>query len=332
MQLSFPAARMAFLLLGTSLSVPVAHAVGTAAGSDITNTASASFTDPDGNPRTVNSNTAALQVDEILDVTLVANDAGNVEVATPDSDRVLSFTLTNTGNGTEKFVLGVVSNLAGDDFDPGNVRIYLDDGDGLFDSASDIAYVAATNDPELAADATLLVFVVGDIPVTLANGDLGNVRLLAEAVTAQASAGADAPGAAFAGAGDNGSDAVVGGNQADADAQNGYAVAKVAATLSKSQAVVNDAVYGTSAVPGATVTYTLTFNVTGVGDISDTLISDSIPAGSSYVGGSLTLDGNPLSDAADTDAGFFNGSGIAVDLDTVTAPATHTVTFQVTID
>lgn len=330
MTAQFTAARMALLLLASV--VPAVHAAGTAAGTDITNTASATFTDPGGSPVTVSSNTTTLKVDEVLDVTIVANDASNVAVTTPDTDAPLSFTVTNTGNGSEFFSLSVNNALGGDQFDPVNTRLYLDDGDGILEiGAGDTLYVAGSNDPALAADASRIVFMVNDMPAGRSNSDVARVELLAEAITAQATAGADAPGTTFAGQGAGGSDAVVGNTQADASGQNGYVVSLVATTFSKTQTVI-DQFGGTNAIPGAEITYTLTFAATGSGSLSGSQITDPIPANTTYVSGSLTLNAGGLTDTADADAGRFTGTGIAVDLGTVTAPVTHAVTFRVTIN
>jgi len=330
MTAKFTFARTALILL--AFMVQAAHAAGTAAGTDITNTASATFTDPVGNPVTVSSNTTTLTVDEVLDVTIVANDAGNVAVATPDTDAPLSFTVTNTGNGSEAFSLSFNNALGGDQFDPSNTRLYLDDGDGILEiGTGDTLYVAGTNDPVLAADASRLVFMVNDMPAGRSNSDVARVDLLAEAITAQATAGADAPGTTFAGQGANGSDAVVGSTQADASGQNGYVVSQVATTFGKTQSVL-DQFGGSNAIPGAVITYTLTFAATGSGSLSGSQITDPIPANTTYLPGSLTLNAGGLTDTVDADAGRFTGAGIAVDLGTVTAPATYTVTFRVTIN
>ena len=56
------------------------------------------------------------------------------------------------------------------------------------------------------------------------------------------------------------------------------------------------------------------------------------PADTTYVAGSLKLDGATLTDAADADAGRSGTSGISVDLGTVSGGSSRTVTFQVTID
>ncbi|MFZ5561375.1 MAG: hypothetical protein ACOY41_07635 [Pseudomonadota bacterium] len=328
------------VLAALILAAPAAQAAGTAAGVVISNTATATYTDPFEGGQSVLSNASTLQVDEILDVTLVANDAGNVTAMSPATDGVLSFTITNTGNGPEAYVLTALANVAGDDFDPANVRLYLDSNDnGVFEAGTDPAYVPGSNDPSLAADASVRVFVVSDLPGSLANSSIGQVRLLAESLTAQSTAGPDAPGTAFAGQGAGGGDAVVGSTGAAAEGLNGYVIALISTTFLKSHSVL-DPFGGGTAVPNAVVTYTLTFTVTGVGSLAGAQIVDAIPANTTYVPGSMTLKADagaptPLTDAGDGDAGRLNGNQIEVSLGaggTVVAPSTQTVTFQVGID
>lgn len=309
---------------------PAAFALGTAAGINITNVASVTYTDSFGAPVTVASNASIVRVDEMLDVTLVRNNADNLQVASPRTDAALSFTLSNIGNGPETFRLTFNNSLSGDQFNPVITRIYLDNGDSIFNPATDTLYVVASNDPALSADGTRVIFVVNDIPAGLINADIGLVGVRAEAVTALATPGADAPGFSFPGQGAGGGDAVVGASQAVANAQNGYVVALLATTFTKAP-VVLDQSGGSNPVPGATITYTLTFSVTGSGALTGAQIVDPIPA-STYVPGSLRLNSAPLTDAADGDNGRFTGSQIEVVLGTVTAPATYVVTFQVTIN
>ena len=99
----------------------------------------------------------------------------------------------------------------------------------------------------------------------------------------------------------------------------------------KSAGVV-DPFGGATRVPGSIITYRLVASVGGSGSLANLRIADAIPAGSSFRAGSITLEGAPVSDAADADAGEYTGSGIAVRLGTVAAGATRTVTFQVAID
>lgn len=310
---------------------PTAFALGTPAGANITNVASVTYTSASGVPLTVTSNVSTLRVDEILDVTLVANNAGNVQVASPRTDAVLSFTLTNIGNGAETFRLAFNNSLGGDQFNPANTRIYLDNGDSVFSLATDTLYVAGTNDPLLLADATRVIFAASDIPAGLLDGNIGLVSVQAEALTALATPGADVPGFSFPGQGAGGGDAVVGASQADAISQNAYVIVVFTTTFNKTQ-VVLDQSGGSIPVSGATITYTLTFTVTGSGNLNGVQIVDPIPAASTYAPGSLRLNTVLLSDATDTDNGRFTGSQIEVVLGTVTAPATHIVTFQVTIN
>ncbi|MBB5212705.1 hypothetical protein [Microbulbifer hydrolyticus] len=311
-----------------------ALAVGTGAGTTISNTASASYTDTSGNPQSVSSNTTSLLVDELLDVTVASNDAGYISVSTPESGAVLSFTVTNTGNGDEAYDLVVNSALSGDQFDPENALIYIDsNGDGLYD-AGDTLFDSSVP-VQLAADESIAVFVVADIPDAQSSSDLGLIELTAESMTAKASAGSDAPGTVFAGQGDGGGNAVVGSSGAAAAGQNGYQVALLQPSFTKSQSVT-DPFGGSAAVQGAVITYTLTFSASGSGEITDVILSDNIPDNTSYVAGSITLNGAGKTDAADSDeAAFDNGAvppRIEINIGTVTAPATYTATFQVEID
>jgi len=303
-----------------------AWAIGAPANTAISNTAQATFTDPDGQPQTVNSNTSTLRVDEVLGVVVVSNDAGNKSVLSPDDDRPLSFTITNPGNGPEAFALGSNAALAGDDYDPTDVRIFLDNGNGVFEPGVDTLYAPGVNDPVLAPDQSRVVFITSDTPAGRATGDTADARLTATAVT-----GSGAPGTTFAGQGTGGVDAVVGTTTATANAQGTYAVVQALATLTKNQ-TIQDPFGGNSPVPGAVITYTVTMTLAGSGTITGAQIDDTIPANTTYVADSLKLDAATLTDAADTDAGRFTGSAIAVTLGAVTAPSTHTVQFQVRIN
>lgn len=325
-------ARVSGLLLAALLAPAVVHAAGTAAGTNISNTATATWTDPGGTPQTKDSNTYVVQVDEILDVTVTANDAGNVTVYTPSTSQVLSFTVKNTGNGSETYRLAAVDTVTGDNFDPAIVKIWLDDGDGVLETGpgGDTLFSAGTNDPDLAADASVRVFVVSDIPTGLADGDIGRVRLTAESLTAQGNAGVEAPGYTFTGAGTGGSDAVVGSSTAYVSVSNGYVVSQATAAFVKSSTIA-DPFGGSNAVPGAVITYSLALTFNGSGTVTGAKIVDAIPAGTTYKANSLTLDTVALTDGVDADAGRYTGTQVEVDLGSVAAPATHTVTFQVTI-
>src|SRR5258706_8353581 len=246
--------RVSLLALAISLAPGLviarpAWAAGAPANAAISNTAHATYTDPNGQPQTVNSNTATLRVDEVLGAVVVSNDAGNVGVLSPDNDRPLSFTLTNPGNGSEAYLLTPNASLSGDQYDPTDVRIFLDDGDGIFEPGQDTLYASGVNNPVLAPDQSRVVFISSDTPAGRATGDTAAARLTATALTSSG-----APGTTFAGQGTGGVDAVVGATTATANSQGTYAVSQALTTLTKTQSVL-DPFGGSSPIPGAVITY-----------------------------------------------------------------------------
>ncbi|MCW5647535.1 MAG: DUF11 domain-containing protein [Sphingopyxis sp.] len=309
-----------------ALALPAqAEAAGTRAGSTISNTASASF-DTGGGTTTIDSNQVDLLVDELLDVTVASNNPADVPTTPGATAQVLSFSVTNNGNGVESFALSTVANVGGDDYDPTVTQLYIDNGDGVFDPATDTLYIPGTNDPELEPDESVTIFVVATTPGSVVDGNRGIVSLIAAAVT-----GTGAPGTAFPGRGEGGGDAVVGATGADGTDNGAFVVSAATVTLVKS-AVVTNTLGTADPIPGATITYTIVATVAGSGSVSGLAIADNIPANTSYVAGSMTLGGTPLSDPADADAGDFNGTRINVVLGTVAGGQTRTVTFRTTID
>lgn len=302
-----------------------AQAAGTLAGTSIENTATASY-DDGGTTMTVDSNTVSLIVDEILDIAVTSADPGDVPVRPGENDAVLTFTVTNGGNGPEPVLLTIDPNIASDAFDPADVTIVIDaDNNGVYDVGTDTLYSSATP-PALDPDASITVFLLGDIPATTADGERSEVELTGTAAT-----GSGTPGTVYAGQGEGGGDAVVGSTGATADDSGFYAVVDATLDLTKS-ATILDPFGGVSQVPGSVITYRLTAETTGSGSIENVVITDAIPDATTYVGESITLDGAGLTDASDADAGTFDGSGIAVSLGTVAGGTTNIIEFQVVID
>jgi uncharacterized repeat protein (TIGR01451 family) len=310
-----------------TLCASPAFAAGTPAGTNITNVATATYELPTGDEASVDSNVVTLRVDELLDVTISSTDPSDVATAPGLTAQLLSFTLGNAGNGPEAFALATVANSGGDDFDPAVTAIILDsNGNNAYDAGVDTVYAAGVNDPRLDPDETLAVFVLSTIPLAGQDGHRGRVDLAAVART-----GSGAPGTSFAGLGEGGGNAVVGATGADADDDGYYRIARATISFVKS-ATVADPYGGATQSPGAVITYTLTATVDGTGSLANVRIADPVPAGTRYEAGSITLDGSPVSDAADADAGNFTGTGIAVGLGNVAAGATRIVTFKVKID
>ncbi len=307
-----------------SLASP-ALAAGTRAGTVIDNTATATY-DEGGTPVEVDSNLNSLTVDELLDTVVAWDDGADVATTPGATGGALTFTITNTGNGEEAFLLSTISTLGGDDYDPTGVTIVIDDGDGVYEPGIDTVYVAGAGNPVLDPDETITVFVIANTPGGLSDGDRGGIQLTAEAVT-----GTGAPGTTFAGQGEGGGDAVVGTTGADGEDDGYFQVAAATVSLVKS-ATVADPFGGTNAVPGSTITYQIVATTSGSGSLPNLAINDAVPTGTTFVPGSITLGGTTLTDASDADAGRFASNSVSVSLGTVAGGQTRTVTFQVTID
>lgn len=312
------------IVAAASLYPAVASAAGVPAGTIIENTATATYSNG-ATTESITSNQLDILVDEVLNVTVTSLDAGNVTLGSAGA--VLSFQITNTGNGPEAFTLTADPELGGNDFDPSVTQIAYDsNGNNVYDAGVDIVIPLGGNTPLIPADGTLRIFVVTALAGTPGDGDTADVRLTADAVT-----GTGAPGTVFVGQGQGGGNAVVGISTAS-DNDEGTLIASIGAVTLVKSATIADPFGGTEAIPGATVTYTLVATVGGTGSVSGLTVTDPFPANTTYVDDSLELDGTPLTDAADADAGEADGTGITVDLGALSSGDSRTITFDVTID
>ena len=305
------------------------HAVGTAAGTNITSAATVEYS-IGGTSATITSNTTTLAVAELINVT-IALQSPTISVAAGVPNKALLFLVTNTGNGLEKFSLTGESVLVGDDFDPTPAApfIYFDsDGSGDL-SPADAPYVAGSNDPQLAADSGVGVLLVNNIPAGLADGGYGRSQLTATSTT-----GTGAPGTVLAGLGNGGVDAVIGSSGGQVARLGSYQVGDILLSAVKSQAV-QDPFGGSQPIPGATITYQIVVTTTGTGTALGAAFKDPIPASTTYVAGSLRLNGATLTDPIDGDVGSFElgPARVAVSLgDLTTATGPQTIDFRVTIN
>ncbi len=185
------------LAAGTLGAAAPAFAAGTPAGTVINNSATATYDLPAGGQDSVTSNVVSLTVDELLDVSVASTDGGDVATFPGAVNQVLSFRVTNAGNGSESFALTARDTVGGDDFDPSATSIVLDsNGNGVYDPGIDTVYVAGANNPLLAPDASVLIFVLSSIPAGATDAQRGRIDLVAVAVT-----GSGAPGTSFRGSG-----------------------------------------------------------------------------------------------------------------------------------
>jgi uncharacterized repeat protein (TIGR01451 family) len=315
-----------------TLLLPVsAMAAGTAAGSTISNTATVTFTlGSDPTPLIVTASNS-FDVAEIIDLVLVWQDAASVPVNTPHTGRILTFLLTNTGNGDETFNLKDYRVVRGDQFDPRVQGIWLESNGSDGCQPDDTLY--SQDGVTLAPDEAVVVYLVGDIPAGLADGDLGAVVLRAWSLTPGAAR--SAPGTAVENAGSDGVDAVVGVSTAYRSVTASYVVSTTTVKLLKSITRIVDLFGGDHPWSGARVTYRIDVDVLGSSIAEDLVVSDAIPEDMTYVAGSMTLDGAPQTDRSDRDSGDFNVT--AADTVTVTfgdtvAPAKHIIEFDAIIN
>ena len=269
-----------------------AQAVGTGAGTPIDNTASADF-QVNGTPFTENSTTASIVVAEFLDVdvtllTVTANPNNEVTVAGGDTDQVLTFSVTNTGNGSDTYALtGLSSGFNGsgnDDFDPTLVDIYFDDGatPGVWDP-SDTRYDPGVDDPTIPADGSITLHVLNNIDDPgVVDGDTGDSQLTATSLALGLFPPSPAAGDSVTGQGDLGGDLVIGSSLGEDEDFGSYLVSALNLVFLKSSSIL-DPFGGSTAVPGATITYTITAEVQGGETATGLVITDNVPDNLTYV-------------------------------------------------
>lgn len=315
---------LASSLMASMVLASPAMAAGVSAGTVISNTASAEYTDSSGQAKSLNSNTVDITVAELINVAVAS--AGAAATTGTPGEYVLPFEVSNIGNGPESFTLQLNPAVAGNEFETTLVRIVLDDGDGIYEPGVDQVLTEPLSTGELAAGATVKLFVIVQAPPGALDQQTSAVQL-----TATSSTGTGSAGTVIAGAGPGGIDAVIGTTTGTARA-TGALQASVATVALEKTAAVADPFGGSQIVPGAAITYTIKATVSGGGAITGLKITDVIPVGTTYVPDSLKLNAGALTDAADGDAGTASASGIAVNVGTAQAASSPTVTFQVRVN
>lgn len=288
MTLVAAALTVAALLL--HLSAASAPARGTAAGTRIVASASASYVTENGDSGTVSSNEAVLVVGQVAAVDV---EPPRSTSADPGTVVHFSHTVSNFGNGPDSV------DIAASSQNGWNVRVLVDaNGDGAPDSGDP----EVTGPIELAADESTRLLVTVEIPA------LDDVEGTTDSITVRAVSRTDG----------SVSDHVLDG----LDVRDLLDV-----SLQKS-------VDRATASAGELLTYTIRYETSGETRASDLVITDPIPTGTTYVPGTLRLDGASLTDADDADAGFFDsGRGrVVVRVGDVSGGNSGTVRFQVRVE
>ncbi len=313
------------------ITAQAAFAGGTAAGTNVQNTFTldyqvAGVSQPQLDTGSGGTNTPTeFTVDRLIDLTVASN--GDTTVAPGAQDQEMSFSVTNNGNDTQAYSFAL-ANESGDTFDTTgmNIKYYVDDGDGVFQTdgtdGAGTAYTAGSGSasPDVAADKIVWIVVDGDIPSALNDANTSEVSLIADTLdpTTGASPGtavtADSGGNSLTGAAENvladgsgtGNEVA---NAGDHSATGTYIVASADLTGSKAVSIFTEDGTGCSSIPGtagsgdqysipgACVQYVITVANTGSSaTATDIAVADVLPdeltyiaaAVSGFTGGSLT--------------------------------------------
>lgn len=321
--------RVSFALVALSsvgLYSNVFAAVGeTTAGATISNTATVDYTVGGVNQTDINSLPATFLVDKKVDLTV--SDDGGVNTVPGATLVGLPFTVTNTGNASDTFTLAAADVTTGDQFNVSSYAIYIDVNN---DNAYDAGDTLVAGNVTIPRDSAINVLIVSTIPGAVVNGNTAQMTLTAT-TTSAATTGVESPTAVdvvFADAGNNGTEVDT----------NTYTIVTATLAVVKSAAVVSDPVNGATnpkAIPGATVRYTIAVTNSGTASATAVTLTDNIPANTTYVANSMTLNTVALTDAADLDGGTTTGApvtSLSVNAGTVAAAGNATVTFNVTVN
>lgn len=302
----------------SSLSASTVFAV---AGGTISNTATLTFdvggtaTDIESSPLG-NSNTGAgagtstdFVEDNLINFTVVTVDGSSVPVAVSATGQVLTFDVTNLGNGAQDFSLTAINAAVGDAdpftanldaFDPASFTVVVESGDAVGYDVLDVA----TYVDELAPLGVARVYIVSTMPAgPLANGALAVMTLVAQVAVGDAAGATGAQGADIttddSASADNvateqdvfndlagdlntvgGADVIKNGQHSDTSS---YILGAAILTVTKTSAVIWDPVNSAAnpkAITGAYVQYTITVANDGAAGASGDLTSlgDTLPA------------------------------------------------------
>lgn len=248
-----------------------------------------------------------IDVAETFGVDIVATGTTTFS-ADPGDTLFFAFTVENLGNGVDNFDLSASSDA--DDFI--TWYFFVDNGSGILsDDEISAGAISATGD----LSSTVGTYIAYGI-ITVGTGD-ADVDLTTFTATSQ-------------------------GDSGESDTANSSATCtapEITLLKSSPQAYtvgVDDPVY---VAPTGTITYTIIVTNSGSGEATNVVVSDVIPTYTTYVPNSMTLDdATELTDPAiddasgDSDGVTFSGTEVIWSFDSMASAASHTLTFQVTID
>jgi len=268
-----------------------ALAVGTPSGIPISNTATVDY-QVGTNPRSATGAAPDILVDNRVDLMVANTDSGNNVTVNPgQTDRILTYTVTNTGNTTQGYLLTVDVPVPTANIPMGNIRIYVDaNNDGVPDPGE--LYTPGTNagdlDPNgvIGTDDVMQVLVVADTPAGAVDATQDDFRLVARTTNAGTSTPTPVSGTPTAGVDVVWADLSGSTSEADYDGQYSaaatFTVQSAAVTAAKTIVSTTDEFGSGFAIPGADVVYQIRVTNSGSATVdADTVsVTDAIPANS----------------------------------------------------
>jgi uncharacterized repeat protein (TIGR01451 family) len=324
-------------------------AAGTPSGTSISNSATLTYSVGAGPTATATGSSVPFVVDKKIDL-LVSNVSGApTSVSIGQTGAATAFTVTNLGNDPQGFnlvpalasgnpAINGTAPFTTNDFSATGLQVFVDsNANGIYEPLLD----TATSIPTLASGISQTVFVVADIPGTVTAGQQSVVSLNATAVTPTTmvalspTVGGDTPSVDVLFA--DGAGVIDGPRDASHSAYCALIANGVNLVLTKTVANQLDPNGGTILMPGTVLTYQIVATLTGTGTATNLVITDPLPAQTTYVAGSITVDGVAQTDPVDppndnTDFGITTANSITVSLGNVPSPANFVITFKATIN
>lgn len=340
------------LALATLAAAPAYAQSQSSAGSTITNNVTMNY-QVGGVAQTQQAASDAFTVDRKVNLTVAEVGTTTTQVGPGQTAAVTTFQVTNSSNATLDFALAIAQQTGGagahsntDNFDATNLRIFVDtNGNGVYDAGTD---TQVTYLDELAADTSRTVFVLADIPLGRATGDVAAVTLTATgleggsagtqgvALTQTATANTAAMDTVFA----DGAGAADGSRDASFSAKDDYTVQAAALTLAKVSRIVSDPFNGTAnpkLIPGATVEYCISVkNAAGSATATNIALADLLPTSLTYnstfgilLNGTVT---GSTCNADGTTGGSYASGTVSGTIASLPASDARTLVFRATIN
>jgi len=206
-----------------------------------------------------------------------------------------SVTVTNTGNGNDTYALATTGVPAG-----WSSVLYMDtNGDGILQTGEQVPGNIISSTGAIVADGVIKAILV----VTAPNATSGTATITETATS------------------------VFNPSQA--------ATINTTSTILAAVLSVTKTTSPTNPKPGDTATYTIQYSNTGTASALATVLTDQIPANTTYKTGSITFGGTAKTDASDGDNADFNVTNpgkVTVTIGTVAAAGSGTIIFQVTVN